>query len=523
MALQADEALSKQYEASSPDDVSIRGKLESSKDEQQTKDHFMSGPKLHVLILGVAIAVFLMALDMSIISTAIPFITVKFHSTEDIGWYISGYLVTLCSLQPLSGKLYANFSLKWTFLSFVLIFLLGSVFSAAATSSPMLIIGRAIAGAGAAGLMSGSLSIVAVVVPMRVRPLYTGILSSLFGLSTVIGPLLGGAFTQHVSWRWVFYINLPIGGVTIGVLILFFNPPVRAVDQLPTTERIKRLDLLGLGWRDVLLVFIAGLLLIIFGIWQWHVGEHAMLPLDIMLQRSVLWAGVAAFFAQGALVQMGLWLPEWFQVVKGRSPVGAGVGILPSVLAQVLASIVSGALITKTGYVNPWLLAGTVLMSIGTGLYTTFDVDTGSSHWIGYEVIFGLGTGMFLLAPLVSVQAVLDAEKTPVGISTVSFFQMFGGALFGGVSQAIFNEQLVKALIKNAPGVDVEKLLAAGTTGIKGVVTPEQLPAVLHSYNTAILKPFYLAAAICAAAFFAGLGVEWVSVKGKNLMATDAA
>jgi hypothetical protein len=332
----------------------------------------------------------------------------------------------------------------------------------------------------------------------------------------------------------------------MGALIFFFNPPVRAVDSLPVFERIKRLDLLGcalfvpavimilmaLQWggvtyarsssRIIGLFVGAGLLLIIFGIWQWHVGEDAMLPPSILFQRSVLWAGVSAFFAQGAVVEVGLWLPEWFQVIKGRSPVGAGVGLLPALLAQVVASIVSGGLITKMGYVNPWLLTGTALMSIGTGLFTTFDVDSGNSYWIGYQVVYGLGTGMFLLAPLVSVQAVLDAEKTPVGISTVSFLQMFGGALFGGVSQTMFNEQLVKALVKNAADVDVGKLLAAGTTGIQSVVTTEQLPGVLKAYNTAILDPFYLAAAVCAAAFFAGLGVEWVSVKGKNLMAAEA-
>src|SRR3954471_23741493 len=127
---------------------------------------------------------------------------------------------------------------------FFLIFELGSAISGAATSSAMLIIGRAIAGAGAAGLMSGVLSIIAVVVALRLRALYIGIMSSLFGVSTIAGPLLGGAFTEHVSWRWVFYINLPIGAVTIGALLLFFEPPVRAVEREPYMTRIRRLDLI---------------------------------------------------------------------------------------------------------------------------------------------------------------------------------------------------------------------------------------------------------------------------------------
>lgn len=160
-------------------------------------------------------------------------------------------------------------------------------------------------------------------------------------------------------------------------------------------------------------------------------------------------------------------------------------------------------------------------MSIGSGLITTFEVDSSSSYWIGIQVVYGLGVGCFMTAPLVAVQAVLSAEKTPIGISTVTFFQMFGGALFAAVSQTIFNEQVVKQLTKNAPGVDVLKLLAAGTTAVRRIVTPEQLPGVLQSYNVALLAPFYLAAAVTAVAFFCSFGLEWVSVKGKNLLASE--
>ena len=194
--------------------------------DKEAEENYMSGIKLYVLIFGLGLAVFVMGLDMTILAVAIPLITEKFQSTADIGWYVSAYLLTLCSFQPLSGKLYSNFSLKvrqyalpeflngdtdsiqWTFLTFFLIFEFGSVLSGAATSSPFLIVGRAIAGVGAAGLMSGTLSIVAVVVSMRLRALYTGILSAMFGISTISGPLLGGAFTQHVSCMYSLSIRL---------------------------------------------------------------------------------------------------------------------------------------------------------------------------------------------------------------------------------------------------------------------------------------------------------------------------
>lgn len=439
----------------------------------------------------------------------------------------------------------ANSHSQWSFMTFFLIFEIGSVISGAATSSPMLIVGRAIAGVGAAGLMSGTLSIVAAVVPLRTRPTYIGALTSLFGVAMIAGPLVGGAFTEHVSWRWIFYINLPVGGVTIAALVFFFDPPPRAVEHDPIKERIRRLDIIGaalfvpaiamilmaLQWggvtypwgssRIIGLFVGAGAILTIFCLWQWRLGNDGMLPYDILFQRTVFWAALAAMFAQMSLILLGLWIPEWFQVIKGASPTESGVRMLPAILAQVIASLISGVLTTQLGYANPWIFAGTALMSIGCGLFTTFEVSTGSPRWIGYQVVYGLGAGMFLTAPLVAIQAVLDAEQTPVGISTITFFQMFGGALGGGISQAIFNERLLKELAVNVPGIDVERLLAAGTTAVSRVVAPDQLPGVLQSYNTAILVPFYLGAAVTGIAFFCTFGLEWVSVKGKNLMAAE--
>jgi hypothetical protein len=161
-------------------------------------------------------------------------------------------------------------------------------------------------------------------------------------------------------------------------------------------------------------------------------------------------------------------------------------------------------------------------MSIGSGLITTLAVNSSSSYWIGVQVVYGLGVGCFMTAPLIAVQAVLSAEETPIGISTVTFFQMFGGALFAAISQTIFNEQVVKQLTRNVPGVDVFKLITAGTTAVRKVATPEQLPGVLQSYNAALLAPFYLAVAVTAVAFFCSFGLKWVSVKGKNLLASEA-
>lgn len=186
-------------------------------------------------------------------------------------------------------------------------------------------------------------------------------------------------------------------------------------------------------------------------------------------------------------------------------------------VTQKLTPRSAGGLITYLGYYNPFIIVGTALLAIGSGLLATLEIDTGNSKWIGYQVIFGLGSGFFVTSPLIAIQAVLSATDTPIGIAIVTFFQMFGSAFFAALSQTIFNEQLLKQLAHNAPDADVGALLAAGTARLHRAVTPEQLHGVLLSYNRALLDPFYLGAGISALAMFFSLGIQWVNVKGKQM------
>ncbi len=282
---------------------------------------YPSGPKLILIIVSLCLSVFLVALDQTIIAPALGKITDDFQSITDIGWYGAAYLLTTTSLQPSYGKIYRYFSVKYTFLTAVFIFEAGSLLCALAPTSTAFIIGRALAGMGTAGLFSGAVVILSYTLPLRRRPAAFGLIGAMWGLASVAGPLLGGVFTDHATWRWCFYVNLPIGGVAMGAILLFLkidradNP-----EQLTLAQRILKLDLLGAGifipaivclllalewggtqypWNSsrIIGLFVGfGLMIIVFiGIQIWK-GDDGTLPPRLFKNRNVLCAMLFAFF-----------------------------------------------------------------------------------------------------------------------------------------------------------------------------------------------------------------------------------
>lgn len=207
---------------------------------------YPSMAKLMPILLAIVLAIFLVALDMTIVATAIPHITDEFHSLNDVGWYGSAFFLTVAAFQSAWGKAYKYFPLKWSFLIAIFIFEVGSLICAVAPNSTALIVGRAIAGAGGAGIASGCYTILAFAVEPAKVAAFTGILGASYAVASVAGPLLGGVFTQYVSWRWCFYINLPIGGLSAVIILVFFKAPKAAKPQpAPMKEKILQLDLGG--------------------------------------------------------------------------------------------------------------------------------------------------------------------------------------------------------------------------------------------------------------------------------------
>lgn len=369
-----------------------------------------------------------------------------------------------------------------------------------------------------------------------------------FGVGATVGPLLGGVFTDLVTWRWCFYFNLPVGGATLASMVLYFRPPQEhALEQKSFMYRVGELDLVGnvillgasimlflalqyteqqIPWSSALIIGLlvgAGLNFMVFCAWQWWKADAALIPPRILEQRSVCASCVVGFFIYAAILIQTYYLPIWFQAIKGYTAIQSGVAMIPYVAANAVASLIAGFFVSRNGYFTAPAIIGCAIGTVGCGLISTITPTSSSGMWIGYEILASAGIGLAIQQGFSAVQIVLPLDEVAVGTAAIVAFQSLGGAVFVSVGNTILQNDLLSASHHNKlPGVDIQAVIKAGASEFRKKVPPEAIPELVEIYVNALQKVFIAAIPMAGLAFIAAMFLEWKSVKGRRLADEEA-
>ncbi|KAL5089079.1 hypothetical protein Trisim1_005936 [Trichoderma cf. simile WF8] len=437
-----------------------------------------------LIFVAISCVTFLVALDTSIISTALPTITAKLNSGELYVWIINSYLLAATTSAPLFGQAADIFGRRAATVASLLLFAAGSAISGAATSTGMLIAGRTIQGFGGGGIATLSEVVVCDLVSLRERGQYAGIISSVWAIAAVVGPIIGGAFTQNVTWRWIFYLNLPISGVTLALVLVLLK--MRNPRQGTIMERLACVDwagyailtasvtamLLALTWGGTIHAWsswrtIVPLVLGFVGLLGFFAYEAApwvkepVMPLRLFGNRTAAATLAISFVHSVLLFWICYFLPVYFQAVLNATPARSAVMLFPIATTTAPAGIISGVMITKTGRYRRWHYIGFSLMAIGCGLFTLLDEHSSTGRWVGFQIIFGFGCGFVFTSCLPAILASLPESEVALATATWTFLRNLGSIWGVAIPSAIFNAHADK-IARTVSDASLRELLLHG-------------------------------------------------------------
>jgi len=455
-----------QTTTTSPDSGSIAAPNEKTPQEEPKDEDPYNGRskgKVVVIMLALCMAVFLAALDVTIITTALPTISEEFSSPSGYTWIGSAFLLANAASIPSWGKVSDIFGRKPMLLVANVIFMIGSLVAALSNSIGMLIAARAVQGLGGGGLVILVNICIGDLFSLRSRGAYYGVIGGVWAISSSIGPLIGGAFTQRVSWRWCFWINLPLDGIAFFILLFFLDIQT---PRTPLLEGLKAIDWIGsLLVVGATLMFLFGLqyggetypwdsatvvCLIVFGVftfaifilYEWKVPKYPVMPLGLFKSRTNI-ATLSVVFIHGIVFISGsYYLPLYFQAVLGATPLLSGVYILPTALAVSVGSIGTGIYVKKTGAYLPPIYFGLFMMTLGYGLLVDLDAHSNWGKIAMYQIISGVGTGPLFQAPIIALQAHINPRDIGTATATLGFIRQLATSTSVVIGQVVFQNSM---------------------------------------------------------------------------------
>ncbi|MFL5481351.1 MAG: DHA2 family efflux MFS transporter permease subunit [Gemmatimonadaceae bacterium] len=462
---------------------------------------------------GLVLAMLLAALDSTIVSTALPTIVSELGGLEHLSWVVTGYLLAQTIVTPVYGKLGDLYGQKIVLQSAIILFLIGSALCGLSQNMTQLIMFRAVQGLGGGGLVVSTQAVVGDIVPPRERGRYQGIFGAVFGLSSIAGPLLGGYFTTHWSWRWIFYINLPVGIAALVVL----------ASTLPSIARraFRAIDYAGAGLLAVVLsaitvlsdlggttypwsspfsiglILVSVLALVLFTAIENKAAEP-VLPLRLFRQRTFVITSAVGLIVGFALFGSVTYFPLFLQVVKGETPTASGLQMLPMMAGMLVTSIGSGQLISRSGRYKIFPLLGTAVMTAGLYFLSRLSPDSTTTTASLLLLVLGVGLGMVMQVLVIAVQNAVNYQDLGVATSGATLFRLIGGSLGTAILGAIFASRLEANLARLLPA-------GSGAHNITVQAVLQLPPAVRTTYAQAFTASldsmFFVAAVVCAIGF----------------------